>query len=78
MRSTAEVGLLALEDDLQTVSLNGRNWRKEILRAHAQVEQIALCQRQPYIAYSTVDGEIVIYSVHHRADLCRYRPEGEK
>lgn len=77
-RSVAEPGLLALEDDLQTVSLNGRNWRKEILRGHARIEHMALCQREPYIAYSTVDGEIVIYSMHHRADLCRYRPEDEK
>lgn len=78
MHSIAEVGLLALEDDLMTVSLNGRNWRKEILRAHTEIAHIALCQREPYIAYSTVDGEIVIYSVKHRADLCRYHPEGEK
>lgn len=77
-RTMAEFGLLALEDDQQTVSLNGRNWRKEILRAHARVEHIALCQRAPYIAYSTVAGEIVIYSIHHRADVCRYLPEGEK
>ena len=70
--------MLALEDDLQTVSLNGSNWRREILRAHAPVKHIALSQREPHIAYSTVDGEIVIYSVHHRADLCRYLPEGEK
>lgn len=71
-------GLLALEDDLQTISLNGSNWRNEILRAHAPVKHIALSQRAPHIAYSTVDGEIVIYSVPHRADLCRYLPEGEK
>ena len=73
-----EPGLLVLEDDLQTVSLNGSNWRHEILRAHGRIEHIALSQRNPYIAYSTVDGEIVIYSVHHRADLCRYLPEVEK
>jgi hypothetical protein len=78
VRSIAEPGLLAVEDDHQTVSLNGRNWRKEILRAHSRIEHIALCQREAYIAYSTADGEVVIYSVNHRADLCRYRPEGEK
>lgn len=74
LHGPAEPGLLALEENRQTVTLNGRNWRKEILRAHAPVEHIALCQREPYIAYSTVDGEIVIYSVQHRADLCRYLP----
>ncbi len=73
-----EPGLLALEDDFRTVTLTGHNWKKEILEAHAAVEQIALCQRAPYIAYSTVDREIVIYSMQHGADLCRYLPEGEK
>ncbi len=77
-RSGTEPGLLALEDNLRTVTLNRRNWRKEIFHAHAPVEHIVLCQRAPYIAYSTVDGEIVIYSLRHRADLCRYLPEGEK
>ncbi len=73
-----EPGLLALEDDRQTITLNGRNWRKEIFRAHAPVEHITLSQRLPYIAYSTVDGEIVVYSVQHRADLCRYLTRSEK
>jgi len=77
-RGDHDAGLLTLEDDRQTVTLNGRNWRKEIFRAHAAVEHIALCQREPYIAYSTVHGEIVIYSVQHRSDLCRYFSEGEK
>jgi len=77
-RFASEPGLLSLENNLQTVTLNGRNWRKEIFHAHAPVEHIALCQRAPYIAYSTVDGEIVIYSVRHGADVCRYLPEGAK
>jgi hypothetical protein len=74
----SEPGLLSLEDDRQTVTLNGRNWRKEIFRAHAPVEHITLSQRLPYIAYSTVGGEIVVYSVRHRADLCRYLTGSEK
>jgi hypothetical protein len=73
-----EPGLLALENDRRTVTLNGQNWRREILHAHAPVEHITLSQRAPHIAYSTVDGEIVIYSVHHHADLCRYVREPEK
>ncbi|HYV12304.1 MAG TPA: hypothetical protein VE980_15505 [Pyrinomonadaceae bacterium] len=76
--SGPEPGLLAVEDDLQTVSLNGHDWRKEILRAHSTIEHISLSQREPYIAYSTVDGEIVIYSIRHHTDLCRYLPEGER
>ena len=77
-RIATEPGLLSLEDNLRTVIVSGHNWRKELFHAHAPVEHIALCQRAPYIAYSTVNGEIVIYSVNHRADLCRYVVEGEK
>jgi hypothetical protein len=77
-RSDGEPGLLVLEDNFRTVTLNGHKWRKEIFHAHAQVAQIAVCQRAPYIAYSTVAGEIVIHSLRHGADLCRYLPEGEK
>ena len=76
--SGTEPGLLSLEDDRQTVTLSGRNWRREIFRTHAPVEHIALSQRMPYIAYSTVDGEIVVYSLQHKADLCRYRTGSEK
>ncbi len=77
-RSHRDAGLLSLEDDRQTVTLDGHKWRKEIFRAHAPVEHIALSYRMPFIAYSTVDGEIVIYSVRHGKDLCRYLPEGAK
>jgi hypothetical protein len=77
-RFDAEPGLLALEDDLRSVTLNGLNGRKEIYHAHARVEHIAVSQRAPYIAYSTVDGEVVIYSVRHEADVCRYLQVGEK
>lgn len=77
-RSSTEPGLLVLEGDRQTVTLNGRNWRREIFRAHAPVKHIALSQRVPCIAYSTVDAEVVIYSVWYGVDLCRYLPGGEK
>ncbi len=77
-RSDGEPGLLALQDDLRTVTHNGPGRRSEIFYAHAPVEHIAFCQRAPYIAYSTVDGEVVIYSVRHGADVCRYLREGQK
>ena len=80
-RSNLDAGLLALQDDLKTVTLSGLTgpkWQRELFCAHAPVQHIALCQRAPYIAYSTVDGEIVIYSLRHGVDLCRYLPEGEK
>lgn len=77
-RFSKEPGLMALEDDSQTVTLNGQNSRHEIFRAHAPVAHIAVCQHAPYIAYATVNGEVVIYSVRHQADLCRYLPGAAK
>jgi len=78
IRGPIEPGLLALEDDLQTVTFNRHNMRREIFAAHAPVKHIALCQRVPNLAYSTINGEIVIHSLRRGADLCRYFPEGEK
>lgn len=71
-------GLLTVEEDRHTVTLEGRDWRQEIFRAPAPIEHAVQCQRSADIAYSTVDGEIVVYSVRHRADLCRYLPGGDK
>jgi hypothetical protein len=65
-------GLLALESDRQTLTLNGRNWRHEILQSTAPIDRVAVSHTAPNIAYSTVSGEIVVYSLQHRANLCRY------
>jgi len=71
----SEPGLLALENDQRTITLNGRNWRKKVLEANGPIDRVAVSQTAPYIAYSTVNGEIVVYSLTHNADLCRYLTE---
>jgi hypothetical protein len=70
-----EPGLLALESDGRTLALHGRNWRKKILEANSTIDRVSVSQVLPYIAYSTINGEIVVYSLTHRADLCRYQTE---
>ena len=77
-RVDKEPGLLALEDDHQTITLAGTAWKREILRSHTRIEHISVCQRAPFIAYSTVNGEIVIYSTRYHSFVCRYLAEGEK
>ena len=68
----AEPGLLALESDQRTLTLNGRNWRRQILVASAPINHVAVSNVHPYIAYSTVANEVVVYSLSHNANLCRY------
>jgi hypothetical protein len=68
----SDPGLLVLESDHQTLTLNGRNWRQKILQSTAPIDRVVVSHAAPNIAYSTVTGEIVVYSLQHGADLCRY------
>jgi hypothetical protein len=72
-----EPGLVALDGDQRTLTLNGHNWRQTILKANAPVNRVTVSHVAPYIAYSTTNGEIVVYSLQHRADLCRYQQGGQ-
>jgi hypothetical protein len=68
-----EPGLLALEDDRRTLTLHGRNWRQKVLESSTPIERVAVSTDTPRIAYSTAGGEVVVYSIQHRTDLCRYQ-----
>lgn len=68
-----EPGLLALEDDRRTLTLHGRNWRQKVLKSGTQIERVAVSACAPRVAYSTTAGEVVVYSLQHRADLCRFQ-----
>jgi hypothetical protein len=71
--SRHEPGLLALEDDRRTLTLHGRNWRQKVLESSAPIERVAVSTAAPRVAYSTVGGEVVVHSLQHRTDLCRYQ-----
>lgn len=74
-KADSPVGLLALENDQRTLTLNGRNWRRKILEANAPIDHVTVSHYRQYIAYSTVSGEIVVYSLNHSENLCRYFTE---
>jgi hypothetical protein len=71
--TTKEPGLLALEDDGRTLTLHGRSWRQKVLESSSRIERVTVSTAAPRIAYSTEAGEVVVYSLQHRADLCRYQ-----
>lgn len=68
-----EPGLLALEDDRRTLTLHGRNWWQKVLESSTPIEQVTVSTDAPRVAYSTIGGEVVVYSLQHRAELCRYQ-----
>jgi hypothetical protein len=70
--SYSEPGLVALENDQRTLTLNGRNWRQKVLQSTAPIDCVAVSHAFPHIAYSTTTGEVVVFSLQHRADICRY------
>lgn len=69
----SSIGLLELDDDRRTVFFNANVRRKHIFTADDEIESIIQSQRSPLIAYRTVLNEIIVYSVTHRAEVCRYK-----
>ena len=73
MGSTQEPGLLALEDDRRTLTLHGRTWWQKVLESATEIERVTVSTDAPHVAYTTAAGEVVVYSLRHRTDLCRYQ-----
>lgn len=72
-RFAPESGFFELMDDRQTVEFGwqyGR--RKRILTADEEIVKIEFSPRSPILAYQTAGGELIIYSLTHRAAIGRY------
>jgi hypothetical protein len=69
-------GLLILDKDRRTLLLTGQRWTKKLPSASADIEHVAVCSSQSFVAWSTVAGEVVVYSLQQDAVLARRLPEG--
>ena len=72
-RLASEAGFFELMDDRRTLDFSwayGR--RKHILTADAEIVKIEFSPRSPVLAYQTADGELILYSLTHRAAIGRY------
>ena len=67
-------GLLALEDDQMTLSLTDEVRTVHLPPASAPIAHAAASYFGPIVAYSTIEGEIVIYSLATGRQLCSYLP----
>jgi hypothetical protein len=72
--------LISLKDDHRTLTLSGpySSFERRLPAAAAEIVAVTVGTAQPNIAYSTVEGEVVVYSLARRADLCRFQPGGER
>jgi len=64
--------LVALGQDGRTVSLVGKDSWETAFRTRAPIRHITVSGTVPCIAYSTAEAELVVYSITHRAALCRF------
>lgn len=64
-------GLVVLEADRRSLRIVGKEWTLDLPRANADIVHASASHCDPYIAYATEAGEIVIYSLTHEADLYR-------
>lgn len=72
-RLAPTVGFFELMNDHRTLEFSwnyGR--RKHILTAEEEISKIKFSPRSPIIAYQTTSGELVLYSLTHRAAIGRY------
>ena len=66
-----EPGLLLLDEDRRTLLLAGLSWTRKLPPAAAEIAHAAASAAAPHVAYTTVTGEVVVYSLDHDAPLVR-------
>ena len=64
-------GLVVLEPDRRSLRILGKEWTFDLPRANAPIVHASASHADPYIAYVTEAGEIVVYSLTHEAHLYR-------
>jgi hypothetical protein len=72
-----EPGLVIVEEDGRTLALAGLSWTRRLPPASAEIRHAAASSTAPYVAWTTIHGEVVVYSLAHDAVLFRRVPEGE-
>ncbi len=70
--------LVVLESNRRTIALRDTTRQIEIHTASAPIETVTVSHATPQIAYSTIEGEVVVYSLTHKEVVCRFLPEGKR
>jgi hypothetical protein len=71
VRRNSEPGVLVLEGDGRTIVHLGANWTRKLPRAGGPIDRTAVSAARPYVAWTTTQGELVVYSLDHEAPVLR-------
>ncbi len=67
--------LICLQKDNRTLTLVTRDLtERHLLQTPAEIVNVTVSNAHPNVAYSTVEGEVVVYSLAYGANLCRFQP----
>jgi hypothetical protein len=77
-RRKVEPALLLLEEDRRTLTLRGITQSQRFHTAPAPIEQISASTSAPYLAYSTTEGEVVVYSLLAKSRLGNFLTEEKR
>jgi hypothetical protein len=72
----AECALVLLEEDRCRISTVGRRSARVNAQSNAEILHATVSSYGPEVAYVTVDGELVVYSLRSWAPLLRFFPDG--
>lgn len=69
--------VVVLEADRVTINVLGLNWAHRLPPASSEIEHVTISSVASHIAYATVRGEVVVYSLAHTSVLFRLTTTGE-
>lgn len=72
---TVEPSLVVLWGNQRTLQLHGKFRSDVLLTADEPIAYVTISSKLPYLAYVTIKGEVVVYSLLQRKVLCRFLPK---
>jgi hypothetical protein len=72
---TVEPSLVVLWGNQRTLQLHGKFRSDVLLTADEPIAHVTISSKLPYLAYVTIKGEVVVYSLLQRKVLCRFLPK---
>jgi hypothetical protein len=64
--------LLTLRENRHVVTLKGPDWERPLFESSDSIAQLTVSTSKPWIAYSTVNGEVTVHSLPLARTLCRF------
>lgn len=64
--------LITLREDRHAITLKGPKWERRLVESQDRIAHVTTSLTKPLIAYSTVKGDLTVYSLGNQRILCRF------